>query len=72
MSIEEQIEHDGDEYWFTETITLIAEQDPVTKDELTNFHRDLAMTDMDDEEKLERALKLLKDIYLYEYKAAYN
>mgnify|MGYP003328782013 FL=1 len=32
MSIEEQIEHDGDEYWFTETITLIAEQDPVTKE----------------------------------------
>lgn len=40
--------------------------------ELLQFHKDLAMTDMDDEEKLERALKLLKDIYLYEYKAAYN
>jgi hypothetical protein len=36
MSIEEQIEHDGDEYWFTETITLIAEQDPVTKDDEEN------------------------------------
>ena len=40
--------------------------------ELTNFHRDLVMTDMDDEEKLERALNLLHDIYLYEFKAAYN
>ena len=40
--------------------------------ELTNFHRDLAMTDMDDEEKLERALNLLFDIYMYEHKAAYN
>ena len=40
--------------------------------ELTNFHRDLAMADLTDEEKLERALKLLKDIYLYEHNAAYN
>jgi len=40
--------------------------------ELTNFHRDLAMKNMDDEEKLERALDLLYDIYMYEYKAAYN
>jgi len=40
--------------------------------ELLQFHKDLAMTDMDDEEKLERALNLLYDIYIYEYKAAYN
>ena len=40
--------------------------------ELMQFHKDLAMTDMDDEEKLERALNLLHDIYLYEHKAAYN
>lgn len=40
--------------------------------ELIQFHKDLAMTGMDDEEKLERALNLLQDIYLYEYKAAYN
>jgi hypothetical protein len=40
--------------------------------ELTNFHRDLAMKNMDNEEKLERALDLLYDIYMYEYKAAYN
>ena len=40
--------------------------------ELIQFHKDLAMTGMDDEEKLERALNLLHDIYLYEFKAAYN
>ena len=40
--------------------------------QLGEFHRDLAMTDMDDEEKLERALTLLYDIYMYEFKAAYN
>ena len=40
--------------------------------ELGEFHRDLAMAGLTDEEKLERALKLLKDIYLYEYNASYN
>ena len=40
--------------------------------ELVRFHRNLAMSDLTDEEKLERALKLLKDIYLYEYSAKYN
>ena len=40
--------------------------------ELLQFHKDLAMTDMDDEEKLERALNLLTDIYRYEYNAKYN
>ena len=40
--------------------------------ELIQFHKDLAMTGMDDEEKLERALNLLHDIYLYEFKASYN
>ena len=39
--------------------------------ELLQFHKDLAMTDMDDEEKLERALNLLST-YMYEFKAAYN
>ena len=40
--------------------------------ELGKFHKDLAMADLTDEEKLERALNLLHDIYLYEHKAAYN
>ena len=40
--------------------------------ELGKFHSDLATNTLTDKEKLERALKLLKDIYLYEYKAAYN
>ena len=40
--------------------------------ELGKFHSDLATAGLTDEEKLERALKLLKDIYLYEHNAAYN
>ena len=40
--------------------------------ELIRFHKDLAMTDMDDKEKLERALALLLDIYRYEHLAEYN
>jgi hypothetical protein len=40
--------------------------------ELIRFHKDLAMTNMDDEEKLERALALLLDIYRYEHLAEYN
>lgn len=40
--------------------------------ELGKFHSDLATADLTDEEKLERALKLLRDIYAYEHTAAYN
>ena len=40
--------------------------------ELGKFHSDLAAQTLTDEEKLERALKLLRDIYIYEHFAAYN
>jgi len=40
--------------------------------ELNKFQSDLVILDLTDEEKLERALKLLKDIYDYEYTAKYN
>ena len=40
--------------------------------ELNKFQSDLVILDLTDEEKLERALKLLKDIYIYEHTAKYN
>ena len=41
--------------------------------ELGKFHSDLAtQKQLTTEEKLERALKLLRDIYAYEHTAKYN